>query len=168
MVNQKVRKLVLERDKKCVECQSEDSLTIDHIIPLSKGGTNAPSNLRVLCKPCNVRKGSRIGWTWLERIVMAFHVEEIITNVENRLRAIISHNLALLRKEMSDHINNMREARINEISKAKGEVFAVVDMQNKEIAFLKNRLRVLESYLKVEWYREESITEGYRKIPTKV
>lgn len=36
-------------------------LTIDHIIPLSAGptagGTNHPSNLRVLCQPANTAKG---------------------------------------------------------------------------------------------------------------
>jgi 5-methylcytosine-specific restriction endonuclease McrA len=32
-------------------------LSIDHIIPRSRGGTSKPDNLRVLCTPCNTRKG---------------------------------------------------------------------------------------------------------------
>lgn len=32
---------------------------IDHVIPLSNGGTNWPANLRPACKECNSRKGSK-------------------------------------------------------------------------------------------------------------
>ncbi len=32
-------------------------LSIDHIYPKSLGGTNLRANLRILCTPCNTRKG---------------------------------------------------------------------------------------------------------------
>jgi 5-methylcytosine-specific restriction endonuclease McrA len=32
---------------------------IDHVIPLSRGGTNWPANLRPACRECNARKGAR-------------------------------------------------------------------------------------------------------------
>jgi len=37
------------------------SPTIDHVIPLAKGGTHEPSNCRTACYQCNNRKGDRGG-----------------------------------------------------------------------------------------------------------
>lgn len=50
---------------KCQMCgKSSDivKLTIDHILPISKGGTNILENLQPLCLSCNSKKGSKIIW----------------------------------------------------------------------------------------------------------
>lgn len=46
----------------CTDCGArgaEAELTIDHIVPVSRGGTNAEHNLTTLCRSCNSRKGAR-------------------------------------------------------------------------------------------------------------
>lgn len=55
------RKNILRRDgHKCGYCGRGDlPLTIDHIVPKSKGGDESWDNLVSACLPCNNRKGNR-------------------------------------------------------------------------------------------------------------
>lgn len=41
----------------CLACGAEKDLEIDHVLPLSRGGTNEFENLQVLCGRCNRSKG---------------------------------------------------------------------------------------------------------------
>ena len=43
----------------CVYCGSKRNLTVDHIIPKSKGGENTWLNLTTCCSSCNRKKGDR-------------------------------------------------------------------------------------------------------------
>ena len=43
----------------CVCCYETKPLTRDHVVPLSKGGTNTIENLQPLCKSCNSRKNDK-------------------------------------------------------------------------------------------------------------
>ena len=40
---------------------------VDHIIPLSKGGSNEPSNIALACPSCNLSKHDRLPNDWLWR-----------------------------------------------------------------------------------------------------
>lgn len=42
-----------EWDFKCAYCGSEEELTIDHIVPRSKGGTDVTKNVLCACHRCN-------------------------------------------------------------------------------------------------------------------
>jgi NAD-specific glutamate dehydrogenase len=45
---------------RCVKCKSYDNLEIDHINPISNGGSNAMDNLQILCLKCNRAKGNSV------------------------------------------------------------------------------------------------------------
>lgn len=61
-LNKSLAKRVLRKyNHTCVYCGNTKSLTIDHIRPASKGGKDIFSNLQVLCKSCNSRKGNKWG-----------------------------------------------------------------------------------------------------------
>lgn len=38
---------------------------VDHVVPVSRGGTHEPINLVVTCPTCNLRKNDRLPWEWL-------------------------------------------------------------------------------------------------------
>lgn len=43
----------------CLCCHGAEPITVDHVIPLSRGGTNTIGNLQPLCDRCNKSKGAR-------------------------------------------------------------------------------------------------------------
>lgn len=52
---------VWERDNfTCQHCGSRKYLSVDHIIPESRGGTLEIENLQTLCRKCNSSKGARL------------------------------------------------------------------------------------------------------------
>ena len=54
------RSAIYKRDgNKCAYCSSTQNLTIDHIIPSSRGGDNSWTNLTIACSKCNTKKGNR-------------------------------------------------------------------------------------------------------------
>jgi 5-methylcytosine-specific restriction endonuclease McrA len=55
------RRAVFARDGwTCQYCGSRSNLTVDHVIPRSKGGSSGWENIVASCAPCNRRKGDRL------------------------------------------------------------------------------------------------------------
>jgi 5-methylcytosine-specific restriction endonuclease McrA len=53
------RRAILARDGyRCQYCGTTRHLTIDHVIPRSRGGASSWENVVTSCAPCNVRKGA--------------------------------------------------------------------------------------------------------------
>jgi 5-methylcytosine-specific restriction endonuclease McrA len=55
------RRAVFARDGwTCQYCGSRSNLTVDHVVPKSKGGTSSWENIVASCAPCNRRKGDAL------------------------------------------------------------------------------------------------------------
>jgi len=54
------KKNVIVRDNfKCVYCGSDDNLTVDHILPVSRGGKTCFENCVASCQKCNNKKNNK-------------------------------------------------------------------------------------------------------------
>lgn len=47
-------------DNRCLCCGEQKPLTVDHITPISRGGSNSIDNIQPLCLECNCRKFQKI------------------------------------------------------------------------------------------------------------
>jgi 5-methylcytosine-specific restriction endonuclease McrA len=54
------KSIVRKQKGRCALCHIKCKLTVDHVIPLKRGGTNFAFNLQGLCMICNVKKNARI------------------------------------------------------------------------------------------------------------
>ena len=55
------RRAVFARDRwTCQYCGSRSNLTVDHVVPRSKGGGSSWENIVTSCAPCNRRKGDAL------------------------------------------------------------------------------------------------------------
>ncbi len=60
--------------RRCVYCGTAlglENATLDHVIPLSRGGSHLPGNLVAACQPCNQLKGALLPTEFFERYPMA-------------------------------------------------------------------------------------------------
>lgn len=65
MANKPPRHMIYKRDDyMCQYCGCFKNLTIDHVIPRSRGGVDSWENMVVACMPCNTHKGNKTPEEW--------------------------------------------------------------------------------------------------------
>jgi 5-methylcytosine-specific restriction endonuclease McrA len=63
--------------KKYIEGSYTDSKTIDHLVPLCRGGLNSISNIIVCCRSCNSKKGKKSFPDWLDMLEEPFKAKSL-------------------------------------------------------------------------------------------
>lgn len=56
-----------EPGTRCAYCGGTDRVGTDHVVPLSRGGTNTPDNIVPCCLPCNSSKKDKLLSEWSGR-----------------------------------------------------------------------------------------------------
>ncbi|TQL56536.1 HNH endonuclease [Rarobacter faecitabidus] len=62
-------RLVRRYDSKCAYCGETKPLTVDHVVPISRGGRHSIGNVLPACLPCNTSKRDRLLIDWRTRLL---------------------------------------------------------------------------------------------------
>lgn len=80
-----------EWDDKCAYCGSDQNLTLDHIIPQSKGGSDTTKNVVCCCHSCNQDKAHTPWEDWY--LSQEFFSEEKYERIKNWMKPDPPKNL---------------------------------------------------------------------------
>ena len=127
-----------ESEKVCYYCGKQivnkGELTVDHVVPVSKGGETAKDNFVISCKACNTEKASLNAERYAEFLSIMSTMEE--------------NNGAL--EVVEKAIGGFKEIMIN----FNGELYAA---KNKLAALEKKRSAVLDSMM----FKKFNVVKGY-------
>ena len=84
----------------CGEVFPIRDLTRDHVVPRSRGGTDAWTNVATSCRRCNQRKGARTPEEWGMELLAVPYVPCYAEHLLLRGRNILSDQAAFLRARM--------------------------------------------------------------------
>jgi 5-methylcytosine-specific restriction endonuclease McrA len=68
---------------RCAHCGKSGRMTMDHILPVSRGGSHWLHNIQKLCYPCNNAKGNRLeAWTLDRRLILYSDAADLARQLE--------------------------------------------------------------------------------------
>jgi len=127
-----------DSDKICYYCgkliTKKEELTVDHVVPLSKGGENAADNYVISCKPCNSEKANLNPERYAEFLNISSTMTENSSVVESVEKAI----------------NGFREIMINLNSELYTAKAKLAEAEKRRIAILDSmmfkKFNVIQGY----------------------
>lgn len=161
-INAKKRLQIYTRDGyKCCKCQSSVDLTVDHIVPQSKGGTNSDKNLQTMCRKCNMEKGN-LYMTWKEKLFSFLVTKKEANTLRNEmLGAMCSQNI-LMKKDFEDRYASMKpkmqsliDLTKSDLAKDLTELLGRDDKILETVKLIADRLQAMEEYFGIEYIEDK-------------
>lgn len=157
--SEEIRDKVFRRDGyRCVKCgahRDQKRLEVDHIIPISKGGTNDIGNLQTLCWECNKDKGSIVPNLGLKYDI------EIKENELKTLNKLLQDNKEKLKNATNENDEIEYQFNINQLER---DIFSVNEELNKlQISYQEEQERI-----KIEKEEKERKEFLFKKLVVKL
>ena len=96
--------IYLRDECECAYCGSQESLTLDHLVPVCKGGSNSQTNLVTACIECNLKRGKKRWRAYAEGF------EGAVSRINKlRRRSIYTHRKTA-RAALEESSNNVTSA----------------------------------------------------------
>lgn len=109
-VTAEVKKAIRKRDKVCLCCGSKARLQVDHIRSRYVGGTHEPDNLQLLCKTCNLLKGTR-EIDFRQRVSPLASAREVKVNADQIIQKLLPDASGGSQEDLCRGINMSLECR---------------------------------------------------------
>jgi len=72
------------------DCSHTYSPTLDHVVPLSKGGSHTVDNVQCLCRGCNSRKGDRPHPTTIDEVLAVMYGRQYVGPILSHLELMLA------------------------------------------------------------------------------
>lgn len=82
-------------EHQCAYCGSKENITLDHIIPQAKGGTDHITNVICACESCNRAKAHTDFYGWYPK--QEFYTEERFNQIESWRTQMVRQELKVYR-----------------------------------------------------------------------
>jgi predicted restriction endonuclease len=82
-------------DYECAYCGETENLTLDHITPRFKGGSDRITNVLCACKECNTDKGHQVWYEWY--LNQEFFTTERLSKIVEWQKKIVNNELYVYR-----------------------------------------------------------------------
>lgn len=141
-----MKEQIIKRDgDKCKICGSQSKLTIDHIIPLSEGGTNSLNNVQLLCCDCNQRKGAMYKLPFIKHIRAIWTLRDYCQKWKNEVSTMQGSTAKLVPMKIAESESRIKQELQSVFDK---KIQSLVDV----IKYQDEKLKALQEYLKVEYF----------------